>query len=153
MRKRATIIICVIGLFAFLIGRIVVADFIAARDLAKVDIQKVIIGTWKGEVKVPTSDSMLTITFYPDKNFKVEGEIFLKSGKKIPITYSGNYEIADNNIIYTITATNRPDIWSVGNTHSDKIVRLTPDLFGYSSKSGKRVYLHRVTTPQNKGAV
>jgi len=137
------IILGLFGLFAFLIGTIAVPNFIMAKELAKVNIPKAIIGTWRGESKGPKADAIEALTFYPNGRFKSEGTIFLKDGERIDVNYSGTYRIDGSKITYVTTDTDKPDICPIGYTSVDTIVRLTNDQFVYMGKAGNREHLDR----------
>jgi len=139
------IIICIIGLFAFLIGTIAVPNFIMARNLAEVDMSRAIFGAWRGETKEPNSGAVKTLTFYPKGRFESDETVYFRSGEVINITYSGTYKIDGNKIIYVISATNKPDKAPVGAVIADTIIKLTNSRFVYRGKARKRQYLDRIT--------
>ncbi len=123
---------------------IAIPNFIEAKNLAKVDIPKEIIGKWEGETKGANGRAIETIAFYADNQFRSEVIVFLKDGKTVNINYGGNYTIDRNKISYVTESTDKPDICPIGGISIDTVVRVKKNQFVYQGKSGNRVYLDRV---------
>ncbi|MFH1790905.1 MAG: hypothetical protein ABH885_02840 [Candidatus Omnitrophota bacterium] len=136
-----TVLLCFgVTVFAFLrFG----PEIMIARELARTDIPAKLIGSWRAEFSMMSSNVTDIITYTPDGSFSVTGSI-ADGDNVIKLSYSGKYRVDGTKIAYVITDSTNPDTHPIGEEFSEKIWHLDDNFLAYYNKNNDKWYRERV---------